>query len=88
MSERPPESLLPSIALLLKEAGALARMPTVDTATLARQPVFLSDRWRESIAEFLRRSGTTHSPVGEGSLDELLRGPGRVGTHAIYNAFR
>lgn len=88
VSERSPESLLPSIALLLKEAGALARMPTVDTATLARQPVFLSDRWRESIAEFLRWSGTTLSPVGEGSLYELLLGHGRVGALAIYNAFR
>ena len=88
VGERPPESLLPSIALLLKEAGALARTQAVDTATLARQPVFTSDRWRESIAEFLRWSGTTLSPVGDGSLFELVLGHGRVGALAIYNAFR
>ena len=88
MSQRSPESLLPSIALLLKEAGALGRTVAVDTATLARQPVFTSDRWRESIGEFLRWSGTTLSPVGEGSLFELVLGHGRVGALAIYNAFR
>ncbi|MFN2386547.1 MAG: hypothetical protein ABR576_09730 [Thermoanaerobaculia bacterium] len=88
MSQRSPESLLPSIALLLKEAGAPARTQPVDTATLSRQPVFTSDRWRESISEFLRWSGTTLSPVGEGSLFELVLGHGRVGALAIYNAFR
>ncbi|HVE65801.1 MAG TPA: hypothetical protein VNC59_04400 [Thermoanaerobaculia bacterium] len=88
MGQRSPESLLPSIALLLKEAGALGRTAAVDTATLARQPVFTSDKWRESIAEFLRWSGTTLSPVGEGSLFELVLGHGRVGALAIYNAFR
>ena len=88
MSQRPTESLLPSIALLLKEAGSLSRTQAVDTATLARQPVFTSDRWRESIGEFLRWSGTTLSPVGEGSLFELVLGHGRVGALAIYNAFR
>lgn len=88
VSEGPPESLLPSIALLLKEAGALARTQAVDTATLARQPVFTSDRWKESIGEFLRWSGTTLSPVGDGSLFELVLGHGRVGALAIYNAYR
>jgi hypothetical protein len=88
VTQRPPESLLPSIALLLKEAGALNRTPPVDTATLSRQPVFTSDRWRESISEFLRWSGTTLSPVGEGSLFELVLGHGRAGAAAIYNAYR
>jgi hypothetical protein len=88
VSQRSPESLLPSIALLLKEAGALARAQAVDTATLSRQPVFTSDRWREAISEFLRWSGTTLSPVGEGSLFELVLGHGRNGALAIYNAYR
>ena len=88
MTERPPDGLLPSIALLLKDAGALSRSPQIDTETLASQPVFVSDRWRESIGEFLRWSGTTLSPVGDASVYELILGYGRTGARAIYRAFR
>jgi hypothetical protein len=88
VTDRAPENLLPSIALLLKEAGAPERTSPVDTETLARQPVFVGDRWKDSIGEFLRWSGTTLAPAGEGSVYELVLGHGRVGAQAIYRAFR
>jgi hypothetical protein len=88
VSERPPDGLLPSIALLLKDVGALSRSPPIDTETLARQPVFVSDRWKETIAEFLRWSGTTLSPAGDESVYELILCHGRVGAIAVYRAFR
>lgn len=87
MSDRPPENFLPSIALLLKEAGA-ARATPIDTSNLARQPVFGTDRWKESIGEFLRWSGSTLAPGGEASVFELVLGHGRVGALAVYRAFR
>lgn len=87
MGNPPSENFLPSIARLLHEAGA-ARAPAVDTDALARQPVFATNRWRESIAEFLRWSGTTLTPSGEASVYDLVLGHGRVGAAALYNAFR
>jgi hypothetical protein len=84
---RQPE-LLPSIADLLRRAGALERVPGVDAATVSRQPVFQSLAWRRSIAEFLRWSGTTPQPDGGASVFELVLGHGRAGARALFAAYR
>jgi len=84
---REPE-LLPSIAELLRRAGALERVPGVDAATVSRQPVFRSLAWRRSIAEFLRWSGTTPQPDGGASVFELVLGHGRAGARALFKAYR
>lgn len=88
MNEPQPTALLPSIAHLLKRAGALERVGTPDLETIARLPAFQSESWRRAIAEFLRWSGSTLTPGSNSSVFELLLTHGRVGALAVYRPFR
>lgn len=85
-----PEStaLLPSIAHLLKRAGALEPVGTPDLEAIARLPAFQSESWRRTISEFLRWSGSTLTPGSGSSVFELMLTHGRVGAFTVYREFR
>lgn len=85
---RPDNDLLPSIAHLLKRVGALERAAGVDVLAVARLPVFQSQGWRRSIAQFLRWSGTTLDAGSGASVFELMLCHGPAGARAIFEAYR
>jgi hypothetical protein len=84
----PGSDLLPSIAQILKRAGALEREPGVDVHEVARLPVFQSRGWKRAIAEFLRWSGSTPDTWGSSSVFELLLCHGSAGARALLEAYR
>jgi len=88
VNEAQPAALLPSIAHLLKRAGALERVGTPDLEAIARLPAFQAEPWRRAIADFLRWSGSTLTPGTGSSVFELLLTHGRVGALAVYQPFR
>jgi hypothetical protein len=79
---------LPSIAHLLKRAGALDRIAGIDVQAVSRLPVFQSRAWRRAIAEFLRWSGSTPDPWGGASVFELLLCHGPSGARALFEGYR
>lgn len=87
MAEAGLPDLLPSIAQILKRAGALAREPGVDVQAVSRLPVFQSRNWKRSIAEFLRWSGSTPDAWGSSSVFELLLCHGSAGARALLEAY-
>ena len=84
----PGADLLPSIAQILKRAGALEREPGIDVHEVSRLPVFQSRGWKRSIAEFLRWSGSTPDTWGGSSVFELLLCHGSAGARALLEAYR
>jgi hypothetical protein len=88
VAEHLEPDFLPSVALLLKRAGALERVSGVDVLAVSRLPVFQSRTWRRAIAEFLRWSGSTPDPWGGASVFDLLLGHGPSGARALFEAYR
>ncbi|MGE5276816.1 MAG: hypothetical protein ACM3SU_07465 [Acidobacteriota bacterium] len=84
----PGSDLLPSIAQILKRAGALEREPGVDVHEVSRLPVFHGRGWKRAIAEFLRWSGSTPDTWGSSSVFELLLCHGSAGARALFEAYR
>lgn len=84
----PGSDLLPSIAQILKRAGALEREPGIDVHAVSRLPVFQSRGWKRAIAEFLRWSGSTPDTWGSSSVFELLLCHGSAGARALLEAYR
>ncbi len=80
--------LLPSVAQILKRAGALERVEGVDVQSVARLPVFQGRSWKRAIGEFLRWSGSTPEPRGDNSVFELLLCHGPAGARALFEAYR
>jgi hypothetical protein len=80
--------LLPSVAQILKRAGALERDPGVDIQSVARLPVFQGRNWKRAIGEFLLWSGSTPEPWGTTSVFELLLCHGSAGARALFEAYR
>jgi hypothetical protein len=83
-----PSELLPSVAQILKRAGALERDPAVDVQAVARLPVFQGRNWKRAIAEFLLWSGSTPEPWGSTSVFELVLCHGSDGARALFEAYR
>jgi len=79
---------LPSIAQVLKRAGALERVTNVDLQAVSRLPVFQSRAWKRAISEFLRWSGTTPDVWGNSSVFALVLGHGPAGARALFEAYR
>ena len=88
MAEPNIPELLPSVAQILKRAGALERDPGVDVQSVARLPVFQGRNWKRAIGEFLRWSGSTPEPWGGTSVFELLLCHGSAGARALFEAYR
>jgi hypothetical protein len=88
MSESGSSDLLPSVAQILKQAGALERMPGADLKAVSRLPVFQSTSWKRAIAEFLRWSGSTPEAWGSTSVFELILCHGPAGARALFEAYR
>lgn len=88
VNDEAPGNLLPSISRLLKEVGALDLWRAVDFAAVSRQPVFGTEKWRKSISDFLRWSGSTLDVSGDVSVFELILSHGRLGALALFKAFR
>lgn len=83
-----PTDLLPSVAQILKRAGAFERAPGVDVQGVSRLPVFQSRSWKRAIGEFLRWSGSTPDAWGATSIFELLLCHGSAGARALFEAYR
>jgi hypothetical protein len=79
---------LPSIAQVLKRAGALERVTGVDLQTVSRLPVFQSRAWKRAISEFLRWSGSTPDVWGNSSVFALVLCHGPAGGRALFEAYR
>jgi hypothetical protein len=79
---------LPSIAQILKRAGALERVEGLDLQVVSRLPVFHGRAWKRAISEFLRWSGTTPDVWGHSSVFQLLLGHGPAGARALFAAYR
>jgi hypothetical protein len=88
MADSNSSELLPSVAQILKRAGALERDPGVDVRAVARLPVFQGRNWKRAIGEFLRWSGSTPEPWGSTSVFELLLCHGSAGARALFEAYR
>jgi hypothetical protein len=88
VTESVPPDLLPSVAQILKRAGALEREPGVNVQSVARLPVFQGRSWKRAIGEFLRWSGSTPEPWGSNSVFELLLCHGSAGARALFEAYR
>ena len=85
-----PESpeYLPSIAQILKRAGAEPRVEGVDLQIVSRLPVFQSRAWKRAISEFLRWSGTTPDVWASSSVFGLVLCHGPAGARALFEAYR
>jgi len=79
---------LPSIAQILKRAGAMARVGGIDLQIVSRLPVFQSRAWKRAISEFLRWSGTTPDVWASSSVFGLVICHGPVGAREIFEAYR
>jgi hypothetical protein len=79
---------LPSIAHLLKRAGALEEVSGIDVQAVSRLPVFQSRAWRRAIVEFLRWSGSTPEPWGGASVFDLMLCHGPGGARALFEGYR
>ena len=88
MGESDSSELLPSVAQILKRAGALEREPGIDTQSVSRLPVFQSQSWKRAIGEFLLWSGSTPDVWGSSSVFELLLSHGSGGARALFEAYR
>jgi len=80
---------LPSIAHLLKRAGALERVTGIDVQAVSRLPVFQSRNWRRAIAEFLRPRVRFHNHKAAYlvAARERFRPGGRWALKATLSAF-
>jgi hypothetical protein len=79
---------LPSIAQILKRAGALEVVEGIDLQAVSRLPVFHSRAWKRAISEFLRWSGTTPDVWGNSSVFRMILGHGPAGARALFGAYR
>jgi hypothetical protein len=88
VSEPESPEYLPSIAQVLKRAGAPERIGSVDLQAVSKLPVFHGRAWNRAISEFLRWSGTTPEPWGLSSVFQLVLCHGRAGARALFEAYR
>ncbi len=88
MSDPESPEYLPSIAQVLKRAGALDRVGGVDLLVVSRLPVFHGRAWKRAISEFLRWSGTTPDLWGLSSVFQLVLCHGPSGARALFEAYR
>lgn len=88
MGESDSSDLLPSVAQILKRAGALERDPGIDLQSVSRLPVFQSQGWKRAIGEFLLWSGSTPDTWGSTSVFDLLLCHGSAGARALFEAYR
>ena len=88
MSDLDSAEYLPSIAQILKRAGAEARVEGVDLQIVSRLPVFQSRAWKRAISEFLRWSGTTPDVWASSSVFGLVLCHGPLGARGVFEGYR